>query len=330
MLLLLSVAGVESALAVVHLLGDLGLTLFDGLVVGALRLGTSLHGGSVGFHLLAHRGRTLGDSLGNDGNLNNLLACEGEPVCDLGGQVLLAVKSVGNVKERAGSCHNDTVLAESIDGFLDNLNSVLEVGLPDVTSTNNTKGENLLRTEVLDNSLQLLGVADEIDVESVGLRESRQDVDVVDDVAEVSGDNDLRTLATKASQSLVCRLESLLNLVLEIKDKHRLVNLNSIGTSLFKLLQEFNVDGEELLKKCDGVDVLVTVGLSKSEEGNRSNEDRTSVDAGLFGLEEFSYWLGIVVKLEGLVVLESRLDVVVVGVKPLDHFLKEIVSTNSN
>ncbi len=55
------------------------------------------------------------------------------------------------------------------------------------------------------------------------------------------------------------------------------------------------------------------------KEGDGSDEDRAGGDAGLLGLEVVSHGLGVGRKLEGLVVLERRLHVVVVGVEPLDH-----------
>jgi hypothetical protein len=67
---------------------------------------------------------------------------------------------------------------------------------------------------------------------------------------------------------------------------------------------------------------LTTVCLTKSKEGDRADKDGAGVDAGLLGLEELNDRLGLGSELESLVVLEGGLDVVVVGVEPLDHFLR--------
>lgn len=170
-LLLLCVTGVELGLTVVHLLGDLGLPLFDLGVVGTVRGGTCLHRLGVGLELLTDGSRTLGDGLGNDGDLNSLLGCEREPVLDFLREVLLAVESVRGVKKRAGGGDDDTVLAELLDGGLNKLDGLLEVGLPDVTAVDNTGGEDLVGSEVVNDLLELLRVTDKVNVESVDVLE---------------------------------------------------------------------------------------------------------------------------------------------------------------
>jgi hypothetical protein len=136
-LLLLSVTVVKLSLAVVLSLGNLRLTLLDLGVVGAGRLGTRLHGGSVGLELSAD-GAGIGHSLGKDGNLLDLLAGKGEPLVDISGKLLLAGEGVRGVEERAGSGNNDTLGAEGLDGGLEKVKRLLEVVLPDVPAVNNT------------------------------------------------------------------------------------------------------------------------------------------------------------------------------------------------
>lgn len=121
---------------------DLGLAVLDLGVVGARGGGTSLHRLGVGLKLFTDGSRALGDSLGNDGNLNSFLRGEREPVSNLRIQLLLAGQGVGGMKEGAGGGDNHALLAKLLDSGLHGLNGTLEVGLPDVTAVNNTGREN--------------------------------------------------------------------------------------------------------------------------------------------------------------------------------------------
>jgi hypothetical protein len=76
---------------------------------------------------------------------------------------------------------------------------------------------------------------------------------------------------------------------------------------------------QKTLEEINGVNILATVGLGESQEGDRSDEDRDGLDTKLKGLLEFGNGLGVGVQLELLVLLQSGLDNVVVGVKPLNH-----------
>lgn len=142
---------------------------------------------------------------------------------------------------------------------------------------------------------------------------------VVDDVTEVGGEDELGDLVTKAGELLVGRAESSLALLGKVEDEDRLVDLDGLGTSLLELGQELLVDGEEVVKKVNGVDRLATVGLAEVEERDGANDDGAGGDASLLGLLEVGDDLGGSGQGELLVVLESGLDVVVVGVEPLDH-----------
>lgn len=317
LLLLLGNSGGELRLAVVVSSLDLGLTLLDGSVVGALRGSTSLDRLGIGLKSLTDGSRALSDSLGDDGNLNSLLRGEREPISDLGVQLLLAGQSVGSVKEGAGSSGNDAVLAELLHSGLDLLNGALQVGLPDVTSIDDTGRQNGLGAEAADDSVELLRVADQVDVDSVDVL--GDEVDVVDDVTEVGGEDELGDLVTKAGELLVGRLEGSLGLAGQVQDKDGLVNLNGLGTSLLQLGKELLVDRHKLVEQVDGVNLLATVCLTQVQEGDGTNKDGSGVDTGLLGFCELSNSLGGGSELEGLVVLESGLDVVVVGVKPLNH-----------
>ena len=64
------------------------------------------------------------------------------------------------MEERAGRGNNDTVLSKLLDGSLNGLNSALEVGLPDITSINDTGREDSLRAQCTNDGLKLLWVSD--------------------------------------------------------------------------------------------------------------------------------------------------------------------------
>lgn len=145
-------------------------------------------------------------------------------------------------------------------------------------------------------------------------------VQVVNNVAEVGRKDKLGDLVTQTGQLLIGRLESSLCLGRKVEDEGRLVNLHGLSTSLLELDKELLVNRQELVEKVNGVNSLATVGFAKVEERNRTNKDWASLDTSLLGLVEFNNSLGAVDQLKGLVVLESRLHVVVVGIEPLDHF----------
>lgn len=317
LLLLLLNTGRELRLARVVLLDNLGLPVLDLRVVGAARGSASLHGLSVGLKLLADGGRALSDGLGDDGDLDSLLAGEGEPVSDLGVQLLLAGESVRGVEKRAGGSDNDALLAELLDGGLNGLDGALEVGLPDVTAIDNTGRKDGLGAKGTNHGFKLLGVANKVDVKSVDVL--GDSLKVVDDVSEVCGEDKLGNLGAKAGKLLVCGLEGSLGLLREVEDEDRLVDLNSLSASFLELGEELLVDGEKLLEEVDGVNRLATVGLAKSQEADGTNENRAGLDASILSLLELTDSLGAVNQGEGLVVLKSGLDVVVVGVEPLDH-----------
>ncbi|CAH0041445.1 unnamed protein product [Clonostachys solani] len=317
LLLLERNSGGELRLALVVSVGDLGLAVLDLGVVGAAGRGTSLERLGVGLELLADGSRALSDGLGNSGDLNSLLGGEREPVGNLSVELLLASESVGGVEERAGGGGDDAVLAELLNSSLNGLNSTLEVGLPDVTAVDNTGREDGVGAQGANHLIELLGVADKVDVDSVDVL--GKNIQVVDDVTKVGGEDKLGDLVAEAGELLVSRLEGSLGLGREVKDQSGLINLDGLGTSLLELDKELLIDGQKSIEQVNGVDGLVTVGLSEVEEGDGTDEDGAGLDASLLGLVESGNSLGLVSELEGLAVLESGLDVVVVGVKPLDH-----------
>lgn len=326
LLLLLGDTGRELVLAAVVLLGDLGLALLDLGVVGAGRRGASLERLGVGLELLADGGRAFSDGLGDESNLNNLLAGEREPVSDLRVELLLAGKSVRSVKEGAGCGSNDTLLAKLLNSGLDKLDGALQVGLPDVTSVDDTGREDGVGAQGSGNSLKLLRVADKVNVDGVDVL--GDEVNVVDDVTEIGGEDKLGDLVTESGELLVGGLEGSLGLGREVKDEDGLINLDSLGTSLLELGQELLVDGEELLEQVNGVDRLTTVSLTEVKERDGTDEDGAGGNTSLLGLVEVGNSLGGIAQCESLVVLEGRLNIVVVGVKPLDHLQRRNINTS--
>lgn len=146
-----------------------------------------------------------------------------------------------------------------------------------------------------------------------------EEVNVVDDVTEVGGEDKLGDLVAEGGKLLIGGLESGLGLLGEIEDENGLIDLDGLGTSLLQLDKELLVDGQEAVEEVNGVDGLVTVGLAEVEEADGANKDGAGGDTSLLSLLEVSDSLGGGGELEGLAVLESGLDVVVVGVEPLDH-----------
>lgn len=325
LLLLLGDTDRELRLAVVHSWGNLGLALLDSGVVGALGGSTSLDRLGVGLKSLTDGVWALSDGLGDDGNLSSLLDGEREPIGDLSVKLLLAGESVRGVEEGRGGGDDDALLANLLDGGLNDLNGTLEVGLPDVATIDNTGGEDGLRAEGLDNLIELLWVADKVDVDSVDIL--GKNVNVVDDVTEVGGENNLWDGISESGKLLVGWLEGSLDLWCEIEDQGWLIDLDSLGTGSLELLEKVNVDWDKFVNQRDWVNGLVTVWLSESEERNRSDKDWAGGDASLLGLNELVDSLGAVDKLELLVVLEGWLDVMVVRVEPLNHLQRWDIDT---
>lgn len=317
LLLLLSDTDWELRLAVIVVWGDLGLALLDGRVVGALGGGTSLDGLGVGLKSLTDGRWALSDGLGDDCNLGSLLDSEGEPIGDLCIQLLLAGESVWSVEEGGGTGNNDTVLANLLDGGLNNLNGTLEVGLPDVATINDTDGEDGLWAEGLGDLIQLLWVADQIDVDSIDVL--WKNVKVVDDITEVGSEDNLWDGITKSGELLVGWLEGSLDIGWEIEDQGWLINLDGLGTGSLELLEEVDVDWDKLVNQRDWLNGLPTVWFSEIKERDWSDKDWAGLDTSLLGLKELIDSLWALGQLELLVILEGWLDIMVVRVEPFDH-----------
>src|SRR5882757_6701982 len=115
-----------------HIWSNLALSFLDYLIICTAGGSTRLHGLGVGFESVSHGSGAVCDSLCDDSNFLSLLAGEAEPVGDLGIQFLFTGKSVRGVKKRAGASNNDSVLAKFLNGSLNQLNCLLEIGLPNI------------------------------------------------------------------------------------------------------------------------------------------------------------------------------------------------------
>src|SRR5262249_50510857 len=134
----------------------------------------------------------------------------------------------------------------------------------------------------------------------------------------------LGNLGTQGNKLLICGPERGLDLSWQVEHQDRLIDLHSVCTSLFELYEELFVNRQKLFQKRNGLNSLSTIGLGKSEEGHPPDEDWTSMEPGLLSFEIIRNWLRVGRQLESLIVLESGLDIVVVGVKPLDHLLQYV------
>lgn len=153
---------------------------------------------------------------------------------------------------------------------------------------------------------------DSIDVLWEGLK-------VVDDITEVGSEDNLWDSITKGGELLVGWLEGSLDIGWEIEDQGWLINLDGLGTGSLELLEEVDVDWDKLVKQRDWLNGLSTVWLSEIKERDWSDKDRAGLDTSLLGLKELVDSLWALAQLELLVILEGRLDIMVVRVEPFDH-----------
>lgn len=154
-----------------------------------------------------------------------------------------------------------------------------------------------------------------------------ESINVVNDITEVGREDNLGDLSTKASKLLIGWLEGSLGLGWEVKDEDGLINLDGLSTSSLQLGKKLFIDWHEFVQEVNRIDSLATVWLAESKEGNWAYEDRSGDDPGFFGLEELSNSLWAGAKLEGLVVLEGWLDVMVIRVEPFHHFQARDIDT---
>ena len=111
--------------------------------------------------------------------LIELLVPEREPLVNLPGNAVLACHAVGNVQQRARRRDRQTVGADPLDDAVQTVEREVEIGGPDIASVDHSGGKSRARGERFENGRQLVGCADQVDVE---LRE-RQPLDAAQHLA---------------------------------------------------------------------------------------------------------------------------------------------------
>lgn len=305
----------EGRLALEHVGGDGGNTLADGIVGGLLEVTTLGDGDLVGLKR-GGDGGILGsrEDGGDGGNLAGLLESEGEPVLLLGGELVLAVESDGGVEEGRGGGDDDALSTEGLDGLTGEGDGGGEVVLPDVTSGDDTEGEDDVgRLDGSDDGLELSGLTVDIDVEASD-GELGDKVDVAVQASEVGGEDDL---GGNGGELSVGGGELLLEGSGGVEDEDGLVDLDPLGASSLQVSEEGLVEGEELGEEGDGLEVGggLLGGLSKSKERDGAQDDGAGLDSKFLGLLVLNDGL-VEDELEVGLLRELRDDKVVVGVEP--------------
>ncbi|KAH3665337.1 hypothetical protein OGATHE_004153 [Ogataea polymorpha] len=294
---------------------DLGQSGLNGLVVGQVRFLSALDSSSIS--LQSGRNVFTRNSLGDGDNLGQFLGSEREPVLNLGIKLLLVLQIHWSVQQRGGGRDDNVVGSQLLDGLLDELNGLSIVVLPDVSSVNDTNGQSLFVGNESKCIVQLLWASDKIEMET-GNRQALDSRQVWSDITEIGGQDELwKTFSL--GQGLVGGLECGLDLFWQVQNEGWLVDLDLLGACFSKLLQDLGVDWQDLLEQRDWLQVKrVLVWLTQVQVGNRTNKNRSGLNAKSLGLQVLVNWL-LTIQLELCGVGECWSDIVVVGVKPLDH-----------
>lgn len=282
--------------------------LADGSVGGVGGDATGLDGAGIVGQFSLDRVGTVVQGMGDDVDFLALLLRVCEPVEELGvlgGEALLEAEGDGSVQERARGSDEDTLRAKGIDCSLGELEGSGQVGLPDVTTIDQTEREDLGLADVGNDVLELLRGADEIDVETSNTR-VLDEGDVVANAAEVGGDQELE-LGGSGGQAGVGGVEVGNDGGRDIEGEDRLIDLDPIGTGSGELGKELLVDGEDLGEEGDEIEAGRVLGdLSEEEEGEGTEDDGAGVDAEGLGLIELLDGLDVGAEVEGLVGFELR------------------------
>ena len=285
----------EGRLAVVHLRSDVREALTNGGIGVLLKVTTSLDRSSVLLEFTLD-GFSVVEGLGDNGNFSDFFGGEREPILLLGLETGLVGEGDGSVKEGGRGSDDNTVGTERVDHLLCDFDRSGDVVLPDVSSRNETEGEGELgRLDGSYDRVELLRSTVEIDVKGVD-GELGDELDVRVETSKVGSEGDLETRGG-LGESFESRLVLVSELSGRIHDEGRLIDLNLGGTSLLELLEELTVNGNELVESLngfEGVGLLVTTGLSEEKSGDGTDEDGTSSDTSLLGLEELVDGLGVV------------------------------------
>ncbi|EEQ36271.1 conserved hypothetical protein [Clavispora lusitaniae ATCC 42720] len=326
LLLLSSQSGWEWRLSGRQRLVDSGHSLLHLRVGGDRRLLSGLDGLGVG----SVNGRNIftRSFLGNRNNSVQLLSGKSEPVSNHWVQLGLVLQVHWGVQQRGRSGDNNSVSTELLDSLLNHSRSLGVVGLPDVSTVNNTNGQNLLGVQDGDNIIELLGTSDKVKVETRN-RQALDGSQVRSDVTKVGGQDDF--WQAFANQLLESGLVQFSDRLRQVQNQNRFVNSHGLGAGLVQLGQQRLVNWQELLQKRNRLQVQrVLVGLTQVQVGDWTQHNWSGLNAQLLGLQVFDNRLqtslGVQLELGG--VRESWSDIVVVGVKPLDHFQSSHVNSS--
>ncbi|KAH3676284.1 hypothetical protein WICPIJ_009159 [Wickerhamomyces pijperi] len=170
-----------------QLVGDLSDSLLDSSVVGDGGFGSGLDGGSVGGE--GFRDIFTRNVLGNNNNFVQLLGGKGEEIFNFSRQLLFVVQVNWSVQQRRRGGNDNSVGTQLGNSSLSNGRGSSGIGLPDVSTVNNTDRQLLFWLQSGNDTFQLFWSSDQIDVD--GSNWSRLDsFNVWNNSTKVSGQGD--------------------------------------------------------------------------------------------------------------------------------------------
>lgn len=247
-------------------------------------------------------------------DLRSFLESEGEPILLLSSQLLLRTEGNGSVKERGGGGGDHTVDTKGIDSGLASLDRSGEIGLPNVTSRNETEGEDKRSGfNSSDGGLELSRSTVEVNVET-GNGELGNKINVGVETTKVGGQKDLGGNRGKFS---IGGIELALELETSIENEDRLVDLDPVGTSSLELSQELLVERKDFWEEGDRGKVggSTLSSLAQPQVGDGTQDDGAGCDTEGLGLVELLNGL-VEVELEVGGLGELGHNEVVVRIKP--------------
>ena len=209
------------------------------------------------------------------------------------------------MKEGRRGGGDNTVGTKAIDGGLAGLDSSREIGLPNITTRNETEREDKgswLNSG--DGGIELSRGTVEVDVETSD-GELGSEVEVGVETAEVGGQEDLWGNRGKFS---VGGVELALKLEASVENEDGFVNLDPLGTGGLELGQQLLVEREDLWEEGDRGKVGrgILSSLAQPQVGDGTQDNRTG---------HYTEGLGLVELLDSLVKIELEVG----GLGELGH-----------